>query len=74
MEVPAESLAGKAFHGARVFSGMLTMFFGVAVICDLLVRLPLLPINVERRPRPALSGKWCLLLNDTLSFAHLAFI
>lgn len=57
MEVPAESLVGKAFHGAKVLSGILTIVVAVAVTCGLLVRLPLLPINVEKRPRPALSGK-----------------
>lgn len=55
------------------FQWMLTMVIAVAVTCDLLVRLPLLPINVEKRPRPAPSGKWCLFLNDTPSFAHPAF-
>jgi hypothetical protein len=36
---------------------MADVVVAVAVTCDSLARLRLLPINVEKRPQPALSGR-----------------
>jgi hypothetical protein len=49
------------------------MVVAIAVTCDLLARLPLLPINVEKRLQPALSGKSYLSMISSPCLPHLFF-